>query len=340
MFTFLFSISIPSSSDAIMCILGQHDSYLEHYIATGFKKMIGTQREVEAKRKDGTCFPCTLGIAELSYDGNSEREFVGFIRDVTVQKSLLVAEAERQASDSLLENVFPEHIAHRLKKDPGHIADHYDNTTILFADIVGFTDRATKMSPHDVVTMLNDLFSRFDLLVDHYDLNKVKTIGDCYMVTSIPSNELGELDGRAGCSRVCQFALDLLLSVQEFNLAGPQHGQLELRIGIAIGQVVAGVVGTKRFLFDMWGDAVNVAARMEQHGLAGQIQVTKEVVNSVCTEFNFEGRGKQEVKGKGILETFLLKSAKKKFSPRRSSQYNRWKPIPTPPATRSNSTKI
>lgn len=126
-----------------------HDSYLERYIKTGFKKMIGKQREVEAKKKDGTMFPCILGLSEISISTNEARQFVGFIKDVTIQKSLLIAEAEREASDTLLHNILPEHIAHRLKQDPSHIADHYDNTTILFADIVGFTDRATKMSPHD-----------------------------------------------------------------------------------------------------------------------------------------------------------------------------------------------
>lgn len=105
-------------------------------------------REVEARRKDGSFFPCTLGISELR-KACGERQFVGFIKDVTVQKSLLIAEAEREASDSLLHNILPEHIAHRLKQDPSHIADHYENTTILFADIVGFTDRTSHMSPHD-----------------------------------------------------------------------------------------------------------------------------------------------------------------------------------------------
>jgi len=251
-----------------------------------------------------------------------------------------MAEAEREAADSLLHNVLPEHIAHRLKVDPGHIADHYDNTTICFADICGFTDRATKMTPHDVVAMLNDLFSRFDKLVDHYGLNKVKTIGDCYMVTSIPSNELAELDGRAGCQRVCRFALDLLKAVTEFNMLGPQHGQVELRVGIAIGSVVAGVVGTHRFLFDMWGDAVNVAARMEQLGVPSQIQVTREVVDSVSNDFSFECRGKLDVKGKGMMETYLLKSAKDISRIRRSSVLNHWKPKRTPPASRANSTLI
>lgn len=127
----------------------RHDSYLAHYLKTGFKKMIGKQREVEAKRKDGSCFPCILGLSELESNTAGKRRFVGFIKDVTIQKSLLVAQAEREASDSLLHNVLPRQIAQRLKQDPSHIADHYENTTILFADIVGFTDIAGRMSPRE-----------------------------------------------------------------------------------------------------------------------------------------------------------------------------------------------
>ncbi len=205
----------------------QHDDYLKRYLATGFKRMIGKEREVPAKRKDGTTFPCLLGLSEIdTKDGT--KLFVGFLEDITVQKSLLVAEAEREASDNLLHNILPEHIAKRLKQDPSHIADHYENTTILFADIVGFTDKTSSMAPRDVVTMLNNLFSRFDYLVGHYDLNKVKTIGDCYMVTSIPSSEIDN----DGCSRVCMFALDLMKSVKAYNMSGPQHGHLDMRVGI------------------------------------------------------------------------------------------------------------
>lgn len=174
--------------------------------------------------------------------------------------------------------------------------------------------------------MLNDLFSRFDHLVGHYDLNKVKTIGDCYMVTSIPSDEL-EHDG---CSRVCRFALDLLKAVKEFNNTGPQHGHIALRVGIATGQVVAGVVGTKRFLFDMWGDAVNVAARMEQHGVPGHIQVTEEVVDKAGHDFSFEFRGTLNVKGKGAMDAYFLKSAKG-VSNRRSVNEH-WTDVPPKPA--------
>ena len=125
----------------------RHDSYLERYIATGFKRMIGTEREVEARKKNGALFPCILGLTEVFHNGS--RQFVGFIKDVTAQKSLLIVEAERQASDTLLHNILPENIARRLKQDPSHIADHYDNTTILFADIVGFTAQTSLMSPHD-----------------------------------------------------------------------------------------------------------------------------------------------------------------------------------------------
>ena len=118
------------------------------FACTGVKKMIGTQREVEARKKDGSSFPCILGIAELK-QFDSQRHYVGFIRDVTLQKSLLLAEAEREASDNLLHNILPKHIAERLKRDPSHIADHFNNTTILFADIVGFTYRTSMMSPRE-----------------------------------------------------------------------------------------------------------------------------------------------------------------------------------------------
>lgn len=138
----------------------KHDIYLQRYCRTGHKKMIGKQRELEARKKDGSLFPCTIGLTEVYHMGS--RKFVGFIKDVTVQKSLLIAEAERQASDNLLHNILPEHIAHRLKQDPSHIADHYDNTTILFADIVGFTDKTSRMSPHD------SKFSCFIIVVFHW----------------------------------------------------------------------------------------------------------------------------------------------------------------------------
>ena len=194
------------------------------------------------------------------------------------------------------------------------------------------TSRCYQKCVMPVVTMLNDVFSRFDYLVGLYDLNKVKTIGDCYMVTSIPCDDI-EHDG---CARVCRFALDLMKAVQSFNNTGPQHGPITFRVGIATGQVVAGIVGTKRFLFDMWGDAVNVAARMEQNGIAGQIQVTKEVVDSAGSDFRFELRGTLSIKGKGPMDVYILKSAKE-ASGRHSMIYNHQLSIPFTPM-RCNST--
>ncbi|KAL3790496.1 hypothetical protein HJC23_012052 [Cyclotella cryptica] len=277
-----------------------HDRYLSRYLQSGFKKMIGKEREIEARRRDGSTFPCILGLSEVVTNGTTQ--FVGFVRDVTIQKSLLLAEAEREASDSLLFNILPEHIAYRLKADPSHIADHYDNTTILFADIVGFTDKTSKMSPHDVVSMLNDIFSRFDHLCDVYELSGQSKDNRSHIPDVIPPMVLCE---------------HLVMPV----VPG---------VGISTGSVVAGVVGIKRFLFDMWGDAVNVAARMEQSGLAGQIQVTRNVVDSAGSDFTFELRGTLAIKGKGPMDVFMLKSAKPSEKWRHSLK---WSEGPRPQGT-------
>ena len=171
----------------------------------------------------------------------------------------------------------------------------------IHTDIVGFTALSSNMSAVEVVNLLNELFVSIDDLVTKYDLNKVKTIGDCYMVTSHPDLE----DQHHECSVVCHFAVELLESLKLYNYTHPERN-LEVRIGINIGPVVAGVVGTKRFLYDLWGDAVNVASRMESTSLPGRIQVTKEVADLVSSEFHIEPRGFVNVKGKGEIETFFL----------------------------------
>jgi len=216
---------------------------------------------------------------------------------------MMEIEIERTAAEVLLLNVLPDQIAVRLRDDPSHIAEHFDCATVLFADIVGFTSMSSKMEPVELVKMLNVLFSAFDELCEKYDLNKVKTIGDCYMAADVPDVKHEE----TGCSRICHFALDLLDAVKLFNLQHDEHN-LNVRIGINTGPVVGGVVGTKRFLFDLWGDAVNVASRMESTGIPGRIQVTKSVVGIAGESFSFEYRGVIPVKGKGSIETFLLSS--------------------------------
>ena len=162
-----------------------------------------------------------------------------------------------------------------------------------------------------MVEVLNDIFTRFDALVEHHGLNKIKTIGDAYMVASVPQVSLSsrENDYRQDCLAACQLALDLVQAMQVRNKQFPE-AQLDLRVGLEIGPVVAGVVGTKRFLYDLWGDSVNVASRMESTGLPGRIQVTKNVKELVETDFRFEARGEITVKGKGVMQTWFLEPKK------------------------------
>jgi class 3 adenylate cyclase len=270
------------------------------YLRDIMSLIVGHQRETTARKRDGSVFPILLGLEAFEgSDGN--KMLVAFARDLSEQKNAMHVLIEKNAAEVLLANVLPAEIALRLKHDPTHIADHHKMATVLFGDIVGFTAMSSEMSPGEVVRMLNKLFSLFDTLVDNYDLNKVKTIGDCYMVTSVPVVEHMEDD----CSRICHFALDMHKAVEEYNVTSGKD-DIAIRIGIHTGPVVAGVVGTKRFLYDLWGDAVNVASRMESTGVAGKTQVTSDIVDRVGDAFIFERRGLVDVKGKGEIETFFL----------------------------------
>jgi class 3 adenylate cyclase len=233
---------------------------------------------------------------------------VGFVRNITKELAAMQVAVEKQAAENLLVNMLPEEVAQRLKDDPGHIADHFTDATVLFADIVGFTSMSNEMEPIAVVALLNDLFSRFDEALDKYGLNKVKTIGDCYMVTSIP----GPKDQPKACAAVCHFAMDLIEELEKYNLENPNSKKpLNVRVGINCGPLVAGVVGKKRFLYDIWGHAVNMASRMESTGVPGRIQVTKEVIENISgDEFVFERRGMVQVKGIGEVEAFFLTNRK------------------------------
>lgn len=286
----------------------KQDGFPDGYMETGVAKMVGKQTELTGLRKDGSTFPLLLGLTQVEGPEGAPM-FAAFLQDLTNQKKMIEVEIEKTAAEVLLLNVLPREIAFRLKEDPSHIADHHKSATILFADIVGFTSRSSLMSPMEVVQMLNDIFSMFDDLVEKYDLNKVKTIGDCYMVTSVPAVEHEENE----CSRVCHFALDMMEAIIFYNEVNPGE-KLSMRVGINAGPVVAGVVGTKRFLYDLWGDAVNTASRMESTGVPGKIQVTKDIVDLVGDCFNFESRGLVHVKGKGEMETSFLTGRKSRRS--------------------------
>lgn len=208
-------------------------------------------------------------------------------------------ELEQQKSERLLLNILPEPIADRLKQGHHTIADWFSNVTVLFADIVGFTELSTQISATELVNLLNEIFSTFDKLSDKYSLEKIKTIGDNYMVAGgLPAQRPDHAE------IVAQMALDMQASVAQFNL---QHQtNLNIRIGMNTGPVVAGVIGTKKFIYDLWGDTVNIASRMESHGIAGQIQVSEETYQQLHDQYLFEERGTIPVKGKGDMKTYLL----------------------------------
>ena len=202
-------------------------------------------------------------------------------------------------AETLLLNILPRAIADKLKEQPQTIADAFASASILFADVVDFTPMAQQVSAARVVEMLDLLFGHFDALVERYSLEKIKTIGDCYMVAAgIPSPRPDHAQSLA------LVALDMLDSVREHGAVGSLG--FELRIGINSGSVVAGVIGRKRFLYDLWGDAVNTAGRMQTESTPGNIQITRATYELLKEEFVCEPRGTVQVKGKGPMETWYL----------------------------------
>jgi len=205
----------------------------------------------------------------------------------------------QERADGLLLNILPASVAERLKLDQSQMAEHHDQVTVLFADVVDFTPMSTGLSPADVVGVLDRLFSDFDDLVDRYGVEKIKTIGDAYMVAAgVPEPRIDHATVMA----------DLALEMCE--LAGRHRrgdgGFIRLRIGVNSGSVVAGVIGRRKFIYDLWGDAVNVASRMESHGMPGRIQIAEPTYKLINTAFECEPRGEIEVKGKGMVQTWFL----------------------------------
>ncbi|MCI5224051.1 MAG: adenylate/guanylate cyclase domain-containing protein [Candidatus Electrothrix sp. AR4] len=204
-----------------------------------------------------------------------------------------------QESESLLLNILPVEIATRLKKTPGTIADGFNNVSVLFADIVGFTKLSECCQPAVIVKMLNQIFSNFDKISKKYGAEKIKTIGDAYMLAAgIPKAQINH------CNIVAHCALEMIKAVKSFP--DPNGNLIQIRIGIHTGPAIAGVIGTHKFSYDLWGDTVNTASRMESHGNAGKIQVTSELAKMLEKKFVLEPRNEIEVKGKGKMQTFWL----------------------------------
>ncbi len=213
--------------------------------------------------------------------------------------------AEREKTEHLLLNILPESIAKRLKQKEVTIADSFEEVTVLFGDIVGFTKLSSQISPRELVGLLNEIFSRFDRLVEQYGLEKIKTIGDSYMVVGgLPLIRTDHAEA------IANFALDMQQELETFNAETGQA--FRMRIGINTGPVVAGVIGIKKFIYDLWGDTVNTASRMESHGLPGTIHVSSTTYERLQDNYLFQERGIIQVKGKGEMTTYLLTSRKVK----------------------------
>ncbi|HEX5538392.1 MAG TPA: adenylate/guanylate cyclase domain-containing protein [Methylophilaceae bacterium] len=217
------------------------------------------------------------------------------------ERALQELAIEQGRSDKLLLNILPKSVADRLKANDERIADSYDEVTIMFADLVDFTQLSADMPPAQLVAILNQVFSQFDQLADKYGLEKIKTIGDAYMVVGgvpVARND--------HATAIANMALEMRSVLAELALSSGQS--LQMRIGINTGPVVAGVIGSKKFSYDLWGDTVNVASRMEHHGLPDAIQITESTYRLLADQFSCQDRGVITVKGRGEVKTYLLMS--------------------------------
>jgi adenylate cyclase len=204
----------------------------------------------------------------------------------------------QEKSESLLLNILPKEIAAILKNEPHTIAEHFEGASILFADVVNFTPLSETITPTALVELLNEVFSHFDLLADKYGMEKIKTIGDCYMVASgVPRARTDH------AQQLVAMALEMRDYVSQNKFFGHQ---LIFRMGLNSGPVVAGVIGRKKFIYDLWGDAVNTASRMESHGHEGVIQITRASYELVKDDFVCEPQGTVNVKGKGEMEVWYV----------------------------------
>jgi guanylate cyclase len=216
------------------------------------------------------------------------------------ERARIALEAEQARSERLLLNVLPAPIAERLKRDTGVIAEHYDAVTVLFADLVGFTERTQVMPADDLVALLDRIFSAFDREADLQAVEKIKTIGDAYMVAGgLPERRPDHVEAVA---RVAIAMREEIAAIAR----EPGCEWLAVRIGVDTGPAVAGVIGRRKFIYDLWGDTVNTASRMESHGLPGEIHVTERVAAALGPEFALRPRGTILVKSKGPMSTFLL----------------------------------
>ncbi|MFB2923641.1 MULTISPECIES: adenylate/guanylate cyclase domain-containing protein [Aerosakkonema] len=253
--------------------------------------------EAQVYRKDGKI----IWISENARAVRDSKEkllyYEGTVSDITARK---IAE---QKTEKLLLNILPKPVADRLQQNQQVIADSFADASVLFADLVGFTNLASQKNPTEIIQLLNQIFSEFDQLSKQHGLEKIKTIGDAYMVVGgVP------IPGADRVEAIAEMALDMHAVIVKFNTETREN--LRLRIGINIGPVVAGVIGLTKFIYDLWGDTVNVASRMESTSIPGETQVTAAVYDRLKAKFLFQERGTVQIKGKGEMTTYFLTGRK------------------------------
>ncbi|MFK7972902.1 MAG: adenylate/guanylate cyclase domain-containing protein [Bacteroidia bacterium] len=205
---------------------------------------------------------------------------------------------EREKSDRLLLSIFPKTIAAQLRENNNSIAEKFDNVTVIFVDLIGFTSLASKINPSRLVKLLDNIFSGYDEITERYNVEKIKTIGDAYMaVCGLPNRDPYH------CHKVTDMALDIIEFMKTVTY---QDHNLEVRIGIHTGEVVAGVIGNHKFSYDLWGDTVNIASRFESLGVSGKIHISEEVKNKLGAAYTYEYNGEKDIKGKGKMRSYFL----------------------------------
>lgn len=250
-------------------------------------------------RKDGKPFWNELSISPI-YTGSQLTHFVGIQTDVTARiQAEKALKLEKNRSDRLLKNILPLPIIQQLKDCTGSLAQQFDATTILFADIVSFTPLSAVMQPLELLETLNRIFSTFDQLAEQYGVEKIKTIGDAYMAASgIPLPQANHVEA------VADLAIAMQAASRDFKTASGEP--IQLRMGLHTGPAIAGVIGIKKFTYDLWGDTVNIAARLEAQSEPGRIQISREVYRALGDRYRCEPRGEIAIKGKGLLATYWL----------------------------------
>ncbi len=277
---------------------GKHVAGLKQASGTGQHKYSDKPVELRGLRKNGEEFPVEMSLSHWSV-GDSYY-FTGIIRDITekMEAARALQEAKEEAED-LLHRILPEPIVQRVHGAETLIADQFDEATVLFSDLVGFTRISANMAPEHLVQNLNELFGAFDELATELRVEKVKTIGDAYMaVAGVPQPHTDHADAMA------HMALGMIDALHRFN---ENHDPpFQMRVGLQTGPVAAGIIGRHRFLYDIWGDTVNMAARFESYSEPNRIHVTAELARLIEPRFVLEPRGIMNIRGKGEVETFFL----------------------------------